>query len=657
MVPAPAMFKKAPPIEEQSASPPGSTALQHDNVYNSSGITEFIHFGRVHNDLVERFQHPSLPDDQDTKNLPTTTGQRAFMYRAALERETLLLDGYITSVQHVLEECAQSEGGVADLAGAVSSLAGGSAKNKPDPAQLDPYLAAVEAAGGKINVAAVAYEDIHKAGIDLHQARANFRAFVPSLAAGAGGGSGGGLLGNLPGALPLPPLPGVGDAIKTVQGILFKLFDIYKAMFLALREAYEPIIDDACYARSIEAIRTRYEPVFDVWSIKPPDAGPKKSEDKILDVQKTGLDAADSAVGDVNKGYSDAKREVDSVQQGWRDFWGQTPPEGPGGSYIAQAFAGVSKPEELMVGAFEKTLDVGELPGFVHTVLAELAKTNVGMLGRVYQSLQDPAAARQLDEQAFFVAGRTYLEGVLRELILKLVPAFSVGLPVGPKVDEHMVAGKAASFADELVGGKLDPILNLSMGTLHDELLAARLAADKSSAYTMEIYLARIPLLLALMTRNTFFPIWKLVIEKVFGTGSAVAGMLLGPVNTLMQSGRDMAADAKKKVEKLDTDIKNQAQDISSSVQSRENKIKDDLHAAHVDIQDSPVGKAAGAAADAVGKQADKLLGAPGADGGGGGGGGGAKFPGSPRLTSGEGATLKGSEARRVNAAQHVNAT
>src|SRR5262249_27650253 len=283
------------------------------------------------------------------------------------------------------------------------------AKNKPDPAQLDPYLAAVEAAGGKINVAAVAYEDIHKAGIDLHQARVNFRAFVPSLAAGAGGGSGGGLLGNLPGALPLPPLPGVGDAIKTVQGILFKLFDIYKAMFLALREAYEPVIDDSCYARSIEAIRARYEPVFDVWSIKPSDADPKKSEDKILDVQKTGLDAADSAVADVNKGYSDAKREVDSVQQKWRDFWGQTPPEGPGGSYIAQAFAGVSKPEELMVGAFEKTLDVGELPGFVHTVLAELAKTNVGMLGRVYQSLQDPAAARQLDEQAFFVAGRTYL--------------------------------------------------------------------------------------------------------------------------------------------------------------------------------------------------------------------------------------------------------
>ena len=141
--PKPAAMKQATPkflkgdpapIDEPKGNAPGSTALAHPNVFDPKMPVEFIHFGRVHSDVHDVFNHDQELDDTKAdalKDLPT--GGRGIAFRAALQREAILLDGFIGSVQGVLKECKGSEGAADKLIGAATDLmSGGSKKGAGD---------------------------------------------------------------------------------------------------------------------------------------------------------------------------------------------------------------------------------------------------------------------------------------------------------------------------------------------------------------------------------------------------------------------------------------------------------------------------------------------------------------------------------------------
>lgn len=497
-----------------------------------------------------------------------------------------------------------------------------------------------------MNVASIQYADVHQAGIDLHQAWCNFDAFAPSMATPSGD-KGGGLLGNLPSALPLPSIPGVGDAMSRLTSILFKMFDIYEAMYLKLRARYEPVIREGCYTRGMEAIRARYEPIFDVWSVPPEVSANPSSPAQLLSVSKTGIDPVDSAVGDVNQLYGDIDRKKKDLQDKWTKFWDSAPVQGPGQAELAAILGAMAHPDGEILDGFRSALKIGDLPEFVKTAIGKITGATTGMLSSVYLQLQDPEVAKQMDEHAFLVAGRKYFEGVIEGLIMGLVkeilPVQSVTVPALTKVSAGDVLNKGVGFLDDELGKDVDPILEFAMGSLNDKLQAARKAAASASSMTMEVYLSQLPLLIALTTRNTFFPVWQLVVDKVFG---GVAGMISSPVSKLMQTGRDTAQGDK--AQDLDSSIKSRAGELASSVDDRQRQAKSALSSVNVNVEGGPLGGAPDSLAKTAGDAADSILGA--ASGGSAKTGPPASFPGSTRLTAGTGIEIKKAEWDAVHA-------
>jgi len=646
-------FKKSGAIDDSSENAPGATALQHPNIFDPKMPIEFLHFGHEHTDVHDRFLHASLADDKAGVIDQSEPGSRAFMFRAALEREAILISGFVSCAQSVVQEMKDSEGGPAGLIGAVSSLVGGStAAQGPDPSQLNPYLSAVTTAGGRVNVASIKYKDVHQTGIDLHQAWSNFNKFAPNMAASPSGNSGSGLLGNIPTALPLPPLPGVGDVIKTVTGILFKMFDIYEAMYLKLRDAYEPAIRENCYARTMEAIRSRQTPVFDVWSIKP-DPSDDSNPAKLLDMN-TGVDPVDKAIGSANKAYSDVTSTIDDVKKKWADFWNADPVAGPGQAELQAIFAAVTSPSDLIFSAFTTALNIGDLPGFVKTALGKVIDASTGMLGAIYLQLQNSDVANKMDEEGFLAAGRKYLEDVISGLLKGILPSMNIGVPGLSGISTGSLVNKGASFLDDEAGKDIDPILDFALHSLHDKMQSARLDAMKANSMTMEVNLAQVPMLVALMTRNTFFPVWQLVAEKLFGAMGMGAALAMSPVAGMMQKAKDEAADVKKKAQDLDSSIKDKANDLASSVDSEESKIRNTAAQANTTLSGDPLGGAPDSLAGKAGNLADSVLGAAGPKNGSSSSAAPPAFPGSSRLNKGEGIEIKKAEWDDVDSNQKV---
>jgi hypothetical protein len=84
--------------------------------------------------------------------------------------------------------------------------------------------------------------------------------------------------------------------------------------------------------------------------------------------------------------------------------------------------------------------------------------------------------------------------------------------------------------------------LELTMGELVDKLEGARQQAVAANAIAMEVYLGMFPWLMALNFRNTFFPVWDLVMDNTFGK-------IDGPLGDAVKSAKSTMADIKKKVD------------------------------------------------------------------------------------------------------------
>jgi hypothetical protein len=69
--------------------------------------------------------------------------------------------------------------------------------------------------------------------------------------------------------------------------------------------------------------------------------------------------------------------------------------------------------------------------------------------------------------------------------------------------------------------------------------------AGKQNGITMEVFLARLPWLMALMMRNTFFPMWDLIVDKLFGTIAGPLGQAMSPVKSMLGEAKGVASKVK----------------------------------------------------------------------------------------------------------------
>ncbi len=584
---AEAKFVDSGPIDEPSDTEGGAAAPDHDNKLDTDQLIEFIHYGHAHRDDPKAFRHESF-DDTATAPIKTPPGPRGIMFRDAVEREAVLRGGFVQSAIDLLTEIKKNTGGISDAVGALTSLAGGgkSSNTGTDPDSLKPYLSAITSAGGKVNTGSVLYPGVHDAGKNLQQAWANWNAFAAKMASDSNAGASPGMFGKL-----TDPLKdalgstGIGDIITTITTVLFAMFDVYKGWYFVLREPWEPVIQEACYARGIEAIRKQYAPVFDIWSSKPgpppPKPGTPKSDAKIANLT-TGINEVDSLADKVNKPYDDAVDSVHGLEDKWRDFWDAEPDgdqAGPGQAYVKSALDGLKGSDQILMKSFSKTTKLDPIPAPVATVVSELCASNYTMLGKICLKLQDPTQLQSLTQEAFDGAGAVYILEKLHKLVNGFLPKNLPSALTGDKgpggdfgkfqgVSSQMVQNKADSLLDSELGPELDEIVKFAMSSLYTEILQIGSDASKANALIMEAYLSRLPYLLALVTRNTVFPVFQLVADKVFGKASDLGGLATSPIKKLMGAAKDQTKDARNKIDDLHSSIDSKMDDAKSSLDS-----------------------------------------------------------------------------------------
>jgi hypothetical protein len=110
----------------------------------------------------------------------------------------------------------------------------------------------------------------------------------------------------------------------------------------------------------------------------------------------------------------------------------------------------------------------------------------------------------------------------------------------------------AQQFIAKIIEDKLihyvDPIIQITIGDLAGQMEASRAKAEENRAQTMEVLLGRLPWLTALMFKNTFFPMWNLVVEKVFENISPQIAKVVSAVNGVFETAKnavDTASDYK----------------------------------------------------------------------------------------------------------------
>ena len=546
----------------------GAVSHNNKNTVDNGLPLDFIHFGRVHPDFSLNFHHQDLADNNradfdgvgDGKaGEKTAKNFKAMMFRAGVEREAILLSAFIASVQAVIKECDENKGALGEVMNAVGSLFGGGGKDAgPDPAEFDDILSDISLAGGLVNKTPIAYKDIHKAGKDLRQCRCDYSALVQKFTDKYMKPSppGGGLI----------PLAAVSGPLQTIQGIAFKTFDVYAASFFCIREDVEGKIIRACHRMTIEAIEERYTRVFPTWFFRWSDnVPPEKKTDSNGNI-------VEEAVEKVNEEIDKVKSKIDEKKKSIQDFLGIDNDEKMAGEkYLKEIFGamtggGGEKPDKeksdeekkeaggapgKIVEAF-KTV-VGSLPGFVVGIITEIASANLGMMEVIYGKLLLDSGEAPIDEEFLIVAGREYLSHRMIDLLAKMSGLGFLQEGSGPLlslpglggVGGEQIKNKLAGIVDSVVMSKIESIISIAMKDLHGKLDGARSDAALAKSVTMEVFLGRLSWFYTLMFRNTFFPFWDLIVEKVFGTIGGPLGSIVSPVKGLLGDAKSAVADVK----------------------------------------------------------------------------------------------------------------
>ncbi len=562
------------PEEGESGFVGTSYAGQDDNPNPlDGGITiEFIHFGKVHPDTGKKFPHNSYAEIENKTESPEG---HAIMFRDALERESIALFGFVSSTRIILKEATENRGAigaVADLA--ANAFGGGSSASPPDPTQLDTFLDDITSVIETINKPAILYPEIHAAGKKLHETRATYVAFCQSLNDFYIKPPEGNPLDAAAGAI--ANVPGVGNIMATVQRFGFKMFDLYLAAYLNLRVTHELSIEEGAHALTIDAIKKNYKDfayTYPIWftqpesqKFKPPTNG--GSDSGLLKPVTEKIDEAKKKVDDVKK---DIGEKVDKVY----DFLGMNsePKKTPGTAALKQIFGSLKGPAEtlpdakpsastcLIEGMDTAMQDIHGIPDFVKKVMGKINDANLGLLEEVFARIMASGASGKIESQYLIEAGRRHLSkkivSIMGDLAGGLLPGgenFTMPMPGGKNLDAQQFI---AHIIEEKLIHYVDPIIQITIGELAGQMEASRLKAEENRAQTMEVLLGRLPWLTSLMFKNTFFPMWNLVVEKVFETVSPQIAKVVSALNGVFESAKNFVdqasdysnrADAVKKV-------------------------------------------------------------------------------------------------------------
>jgi len=557
---------------------------------------EFIHFGRAHPDDGARFPHMELPD-ADHADLDEGMDPRGLFFRAAMQREALLLDAMVGATQNVMKEYESNSGAVGELLGAATSMlmgddAGGGPPNIDDLQRMRDDIAV---AGGKANAKDIKYEDIHDSGTLLHQARADYNKFCTELLIpfyvkkdGGGGGGAGGLMDTVGGLI--PDLPGVGDVFKLITGILFKPFDLYLAMYLSARDALHTDIEKGAYNLTIRQIRTRHTPVFDAWGPKvppppppppgtPPPPPPSNILEEIQQKAQAAKKAAEDAVQDVRDAYQDA-------QDAFNDFFGRPPKAMFGDESLAIAFASFPQIGPLYLDAIRTVIGIDELPGFVSKIIEEITALQFDMLKRIYETInRDPN--KLMEDMPLLELGRRAVYDRLMKLLTDTVPflgpltdpnnqLFNMG---GFGIGGKQIGDLGLAQLDKAIGPGLNYIIELTMKDLGPRIRDLQMQAATGNSLVMDVLLGHFPHLLTLTVRNTFFPFWELMVTHLFNRASDILAMGMSPTKALLGRPAEFLTDAQKEVENVDKEIED-AKNKAEKVQERLSAFNQDTIAA-----------------------------------------------------------------------------
>jgi hypothetical protein len=550
--------------------------------------TEFVHYGKVHADTTDHFPHPKFDNEKDKK-----PAGRAILFRDAAQREALLLHGFVSATKSVHEELQKNRGAAGALAGAVGSLLGSSGK-EPDPGSLKHLQDDITKAGGTLNDETADYVKIHKAAIDFHQTRADYTKFCEEKLDGY-------YLKKKddPAGALLTSLPSVAGPAKTIFGILFKAFDIYFGIYLSLRKEYEPVIEDACYRFSLDTVKKYATHTFSPWY---PPKKDKDGKDKDKDKDKK----KDSGpLGDVTGAVDDVKDKADDIKKDITDVIGEgdddKPPSGEdaikeifavfgsgpaddkkkdgdgkdgaatddkksdGGDGAdakkddtpSPADAAKDKPKPkpadgLVCDGFNAVL--GTDIGFMKTPIGKMTWANVEFLKAVYLKLAKDSS-KKIDQDWLLETAHALIfdkiYGFIEDNVsfIKKVEDFNTDVQ-GQKLGPKKLIDKGKDALAQKVGAYADPVLKLMVGKLADQIEQIRSDADKDKSLTMEVFLGRLPFLLAFQVRNTTFPLWDLLINEMLGKGNSALDTALKPVKGFIGDARNVAGDVKDKTDR-----------------------------------------------------------------------------------------------------------
>lgn len=554
---APLTFYKGENLGQPEQSLAGAQAPGDRRPIDAGAVIEFIHIGRVHLDNSKNFHHDPKKDDA-VETFPNNAKLRAFQYRAALHREALLLSSMMTGCQSVLDALEKSKGGLGQAVGMAADMlgAGSAGAAAPSAGDVNAMGNLVKSAVARINGPNVTYKDLHQAGIDLHQARCNYRAFLNRLLQPPANDPTGGLLGKMPVLGPNVP-PAVANILNFVTGLAFKPMDVYQHFYVRVALDLEPSIERTVSRYTVDALKGPVTPAFYLWYPAPPAPAAATPDSP---GGGTGIPFLD----DAKRRYDELKSKVDNFGKTVRDFVEPDPdqPPAPGEAYLDEAFQVTPPPApapnappappkelaELIRNGFKSGLGADSLPGFVERVIDEVTTVNNEFLREVYKKLMERPAVQPINELEMYEAARMRMLDRLVNLVMENVQFLQSAKDFGMNVQGANVKpgealmDKGLEELNREVLRRLNVALELTMGELVDKLEGLRQQCETANALAMEAYLGAFPWLLALNFRNTFMPVWQLIMDNTFGKIS-------GPVGGVMQKARDAMNSAKQKVD------------------------------------------------------------------------------------------------------------
>ncbi len=541
---------------DESKKESAGQAPNLENALNSYPVIEFIHFGFVHTSHSNFFPHADYSDI--TKNDAVNDGDRprGIQFRSALEREAVLLWQFMKSTETVLKqrEADSAMGGVGAALNTAGSLLGasGGGSGKTPSSTLTGHEQKVNAAVQPILADSIVFKPIHQAGIDLQQARANYRNLLQTIISENPAAGSGGLIGQLPG---LSGVPGpLGNIVSFTQGVAFKAQDVKAKFYALVAQQQEPQIEAACNEMTIQGINSLINPFLPVWASAPAKAdqwaGP---DDPLSGLQGNMFAPVRKAVqSPVEKARNAVTNEGNAIK-GFFEHAPDTPPLGT--EALGMAFndppthLGDKSIVPMAMGdvacrAFLLALDKKPPLGFPETVVSGIVAVVLEFTKAVYQSLlirdpQSPIDADQLFQSAsedFQFAKKLETLALEKLTFLQTIKDFdtsNVAAPMGFSVRPGDLADKGVGKLDDLIADKirplLTPILRYAMGDLAQTLEAGRKVGVAGNCHTMEWYLGNLPMVQAQLFSNLFFPFWNAMMR-------AGADLIGGPAGSALKT-------------------------------------------------------------------------------------------------------------------------